>query len=306
MQKDEIKIFLHSKPGYLKEGGKRLRRNLLNKGFETTIADCKQAIREVTQELRNNEVVVKDKHAKVLYYDIEVSYGIVKAWRPSYKARISYDDFIIHPRIICVSYKWEHEEEVNTLQWTHDQDDKFLLQEFVKELNKSDVIIGHNGDGFDLPWIKTRCLFHGIEMLPKYNSVDTLKIARYKHNFPSNKLDDIGDYLGLGRKMKTGMELWDRVIQDNNQEALDYMVQYCEQDVLLLEKIHNVLKTQELNITHVGETKQSSPYTGGVNVELVKTTTSKTGTIKRLMRCLDTNRYFEWSNTDYKKYLITK
>ena len=34
MNKDEIKEFLKNKPGYLKEGGKRLRTHLLNKGLK--------------------------------------------------------------------------------------------------------------------------------------------------------------------------------------------------------------------------------------------------------------------------------
>lgn len=304
ISKEEIKEFLRSKPGYLHEGRKRLRKILLNRGLEATTESCRQAIYEITQELKFPSLT-NNASTKVLFYDIEVSYGIARAWRPSYKTRISYNDFLSHPRIICISYKWADSDEVSTVQWTKDQDDKTLLQEFVKELNKADFIIAHNGDGFDLPWIRTRCLVHGIELHPKYQSVDTLKIARYRHKFPSNRLDDLGDYLGLGRKLKTGMELWDKVILNNDAEALSYMVEYCEQDVLLLENIYNKLKPQELNITHVGVTKQMSPYTGGKNIELVKTTTSKAGTKKHLMKCLDTNQFFEMSNTDYKKYLIT-
>jgi hypothetical protein len=143
-------------------------------------------------------------------------------------------------------------------------------------------------------------------MYPKYKSVDTLKIARYKHNFPSNRLDDIGEYLNLGRKIKVDFKLWDRVILEKSEEALDDMVTYCEQDVLLLEKIYNKLTKFELPTLHngvlQGTSTLSSPYTGGTNIELVKTTTSKAGTIKHTMICKDSSKYFEMSNTIYNKF----
>lgn len=302
----EIKNFLKNKPGYLKEGGKRLRNILLKKGFQTTINTCKQAIKEVNNELKYS-YLQENKKVKVLLYDIETSYGIARVWRPGYKLQVSYNDFIKHPAIICISYKWLDEEEVHTVQWDKFQDDKELLKLFILELNKADVIVAHNGDSFDLPWIKTRALYHNISMLPKYNSIDTLKIARYKYKFPSNRLDDLGDYLNLGRKIKTERDLWIDVVDKNNKLSLHKMTEYCEQDVILLEKIYKKLITQELPHVHNGVlnnlSKETSPYTGNSNLELVKITSTRVGTKKYLMKCLDTNQYFEMSNSTYKKYL---
>ena len=47
MKLEEVKEFLRNKKGYLKEGGKRLRSHLLNKGFTTTINLCKQTLIQV-------------------------------------------------------------------------------------------------------------------------------------------------------------------------------------------------------------------------------------------------------------------
>lgn len=305
MNKEEIKEFLRNKPGYAKEGGKRLRNHLRNKGFNTTINTCKQALKEFRHEIGINKVE-GNLNPKILFYDIEVSYGTARAWRPGYKVRLSYSDFITHPKIICISYKFSGEDEVHNLRWDSVQDDKTLLQLFIDVLNQSDLIVAHNGDKFDLPWIKTRALYHGIEMRPKYKSIDTLKIARYKHRFPSNRLDDLGDYLGVGRKIQTDRQLWVDVVCNGDLNALDKMVEYCDQDVLLLEDVYDKLITQELPSLHIGtlngKTKQTSPYTGNSNIELVKTTTSRAGTKKHLMKCLDSNQFFEMSNTDYKKY----
>jgi uncharacterized protein YprB with RNaseH-like and TPR domain len=307
MELEEIKEFLKSRPGYLKEGGKRLRDHLSRKGFDSTIRKCKQALQEVRAELKIKPTFKNIENTKILFYDIEVSYGLARAWRPSYKTSISYSDFKIHPKIICISWKWNNSDEVNTVRWDKNHDDKELLKLFISELNKADFIVGHNGDRFDLPWIKTRALKHRLDIYPSYSSVDTLKIARYNHNFPSNRLDDIGDYLGLGRKIKTDMSLWDDVFEGDI-KALDKMIEYCEQDVILLEKIYNELSKTTLAPIHNGvlnnEIKQTSPYTGSINIELIKTTTTASGTKRHLMKCLDTNKYFKMSNADYKKFKL--
>lgn len=306
MKLEEIKDFLRNKTGYQKEGGKRLRDHLNRKGFKTTTALCKQALKEIRYETGVNKLE-GNITPKVLLYDIEVSYGIARAWRPGYNINLSYGDFIKHPSIICISYKFEDEEEVHNLRWDSKQDDKTLLSLFINVLNQADIIVGHNGDKFDLPWVRTRALFHGLEMRPKYKSVDTLKIARYRHRFPSNRLDDLGDYLGVGRKIKTDRQLWVDTVCNGDKEALNRMVEYCDQDVLLLEDVYKKLIVQELPSIHVGtlngKTKQTSPYTSNANLELVKTTTSRAGTKKHLMKCLDTGKFFEMSDTDYKKFL---
>lgn len=302
---EEIKEFLRNKPGYQKEGGKRLRNHLQRRGFKKVTTNlCRQALKEVRLE---NQIQPKKNKAKVLIYDIETSYGIAKVWRPGWKVNISYDNFIEHGKIICISYKWLDSDEVHTLRWSSDQDDKHLLERFIKVLNEADFSVAHNGDNFDLKNIKTRCIYHGIKTHPTYTTVDTLKIARSYFKFPSNRLDDIGDFLKVGRKIKVDYSLWDKVILEKDLEALEEMERYCEQDVLLLEKVYKKLLEYMLPTIHVGtlngKTKQTSPYSGSTNIELVKTTTTKAGTKKHLMIDKDNNRYFKMSNSDYRKFL---
>lgn len=306
----EIKEFLRNKKGYLKEGGKRLRKVLLNKGFETTINNCKQAIREVNQELRDNVIIERDKNLKVLIYDIETSYNIVKSWRIGYNLIINHNDIIEERKIICVSYKWLDEDIVYNLQWDKDKDDKFLLEQFIEVLNEADLIVAHNGDNYDLKFIKTRAIKHGLDMLIDYPQFDTLKVAKKKFNFNSNKLDYISAYLGFDNKIKTEMGLWDDIIFRKCPIAMDKMITYCNKDVELLEKVYNKLVYWEKPVGHAGvlqdKTKQTSPISGGLNLELVKTVTTNRGTIKRIMKDLDNGRLFEMSDTNYKKYKLNK
>lgn len=317
MELNEIKNFLRNKPGYLKEGGKRLRKILLSRGVVSTVATCKEAIRQVRNELKTKEYPLTKKEVvesqgerplKVLIYDIETSYNIVSSWRVGYNLNISPDNIIKERAIICVSYKWAGEDQVYNLTWDKNQDDRFLIEQFVEVMNEADLLVAHNGDRFDLKWLKTRALKHGVEMLIDYPQFDTLKIAKKKLLLNSNKLDYISKFLGQEGKIKTNYKLWDDIILRHCPKALQEMLDYCDEDVRQLEHVYNVFVGLEKPKTHLGvlqgKTKQTSPITGGVNIEHVKAVVTGRGTIKHIMRDLDTNRFFEMSDTNYKKHNI--
>ena len=307
MNKDEIKEFLRSKRGYIKEGGKRLRNHLLNKGFTTTINICKEALREVRLENNITDNKIQNNQGKVLIYDIETSYNIGKFWRAGYNLNINPGDIIHERAIICISYKWLGEEQVYNLTWDKNQCDKFLLEQFIPILDEADMIVAHNGDRYDLKFIKTRALKHNLKMLINYKQFDTLKVAKAKFMFNSNKLDYISKFLGAEGKISTEMKLWDDIILRKCPKALIQMLDYCDEDVRQLEVVYNALVSWENPKFHIGVmnggTKQTSPITGNVNIEQVKQMTTNSGTIKHIMRDLDTGRLFEMSDTNYKKFL---
>lgn len=64
MELEEIKDFLRSKRGYLKEGGRRLKTVLEHKGYDSTVSDCKRAIRAVNAESKTSLPEVKQKLSK--------------------------------------------------------------------------------------------------------------------------------------------------------------------------------------------------------------------------------------------------
>ena len=307
MNKDEIKEFLKNKPGYLKEGGKRLRTHLLNKGFITTINLCKQALKEVRLESNTADNKIQNNQGKVLIYDIETSYNIGKFWRAGYNLNINPGDIIHERAIICISYKWLGEDQVYSLTWDKNQCDKFLLEQFIPILDEADMIVAHNGDRYDLKFIKTRALKHNLKMLINYKQFDTLKVAKAKFMFNSNKLDYISKFLGAEGKISTEMKLWDDIILRKCPKAMIEMLTYCEEDVRQLEIVYNALVSWENPKFHIGvmngSTKQTSPITGNINIEQVKQMVTNSGTIKHIMRDLDTGRLFEMSATNYKKFL---
>jgi hypothetical protein len=311
MELEEIKEFLKEKPGYLKEGAKRLRNHLRNKGFATTIYTCKEALRQGRAEASNHEDKVNKGEARVLIYDIETSPNIGWFWRAGYKLNIPATNITKERAIICVSYKWLGEDQVYNLAWDKNQDDKFLIEQFVDVLNESDLIVAHNGDRFDLKWLKTRALFHRIPMLPNYKAFDTLKVAKSKLLFNSNRLDYIAKFLGHEGKNHTSIDLWLDIMFKKCKVAMNTMLEYCDEDVRQLEKVYQELRYLDNPRLHegvmTGKTKQTSPITGSVNIKHIKSITTNRGTTKHIMIDKETKRYFEMSDTNYKKYkLINK
>lgn len=189
---------------------------------------------------------------KRLFFDIETSPNIGLFWEAGYKKNIDYSNIIKERAIICICYKWEDSKEVGYLTWDSKQCDKKMLQKFIDIANTADEMVGHNGDRFDLAWIRTRCLFHRINMFPTYTTIDTLKVSRNKFRFNSNKLDYIAKYLGMGEKIKTEFGLWKAIVLHKDKAAMEKMVKYCQQDVKLLEKVYKELSIHILSKTHYG------------------------------------------------------
>lgn len=190
---------------------------------------------------------------KILFFDIETSPNVVLSWAIGRKISLTHDNILKERQIICISYKWAHEKRVHTLDWGTKQCDKALLKKFVKVLAKADVAIGHNGDKYDVRFIAGRLLFHGLEPCSDLNTIDTLKYTRNAFYLNSNRLDYIGQFLNVGSKLETGgYSLWKQICVDKNAAALKKMKKYCEQDVLLLEKVYNKIKPYVKSKVHMG------------------------------------------------------
>jgi DNA polymerase elongation subunit (family B) len=172
-----------------------------------------------------------------LFFDIEVSPNIVFSWSIGNKIHLSIDNIIKERAIITIAYKWEGEKEIHCLKWDNGDDYKLLFQ-FSKVIHTADEVVAHNGDSFDIKWIRGRCLKHGIPLRSKINSMDTLKIARKSFRLNSNKLDYIAKFLGVGQKIHTDFDLWKQITLFNDPKALEKMITYNKMDVEVLEKIY--------------------------------------------------------------------
>ena len=284
---------------------------LLKTDETSSINNNVNTLRTYVRRKRLKIPLFKNKNKiKRLFFDIETSPMIVYSWRVGWKLNIGTHNIIEDWKIICISYKWEHEDKVHNFTWDKNKCDKKMLIDFIQVMNQADECIAHNGDRFDIKKIRTRCIFHRIQMFPNYKTLDTLKKAKSGFNFNSNRLDYIAKFLGVGAKLEhEGFDMWVKCMQGDPQ-ALKDMVLYCDMDIIVLEAVYLVMQNWIKPNTHAGvlnnNLKYSCPCCGDENPILLKNIVTTMGSIKRQMECNNCNHVYEISNSSYMLMLKFK
>jgi len=246
---------------------------------------------------------------KRLFFDIETSPNIGFFWSSGYKLNIPHDNIIQERAVICVCYKWEHEKQTQYLTWNNG-DDRELLEKFMQIMDSADEVVGQNSDNFDIKWLRTRCLSHGIQAQPEYQSVDTYKLAKKYFRFNSNKLDYMSSFMGFGNKLHTGYDLWKKIVLNNDQKAMNQMVKYCKKDVLLLEKVHNKMKNYVKHKTHVaiveGQTKLDCPECSSTNTRFNGNRVSAAGIKSKKLQCQNCGKNYSVAYSVYNKLMAER
>jgi hypothetical protein len=187
----------------------------------------------------------------IAFLDIETAPCLGWVWQ---KWEADVIEFKAQWYILSFAVKWFGEKKVRTyalpdypLFAEDPENDRELVQELWSVLDRAEVVVAHNGDKFDVRKSNARFIFHGLNPPTPFKTIDTLKIARRHFNFTSNKLDDLGQYLGVGRKIpNTGKHLWLGCMR-GDEKSWRAMRKYNSQDVTLLEKIYLKLRPWATN-----------------------------------------------------------
>jgi uncharacterized protein YprB with RNaseH-like and TPR domain len=186
------------------------------------------------------------RKSRIAFIDIETAPSLGWVWG---KWEQNVIDFKKDWYMLSFAYKWDGDRHVTKhglIDYHGYQADKENDGKLVKDLwevfNEADILIGHNGDAFDIRKSNSRFLTHKLVPPSPYKTVDTLKIARRAFKFDSNKLDDLGRYLGIGRKVPhTGFNLWQGCMT-GDPASWKKMKQYNGHDVELLEKVYYAVR----------------------------------------------------------------
>jgi uncharacterized protein YprB with RNaseH-like and TPR domain len=153
---------------------------------------------------------------KIAFFDVENAPSLGYFWGHLWETSII---SVTNPwYMLSFSYRWMGEKKIHChalpdypLFKKDPENDKHLIEDLHDLLDEADVVIAHNGDRFDIRKSNARFIMQGLKPPSPYKSIDTLKAARRFFHFQSNKLDDLGQYLGVGRKLPhTGFDLWKR------------------------------------------------------------------------------------------------
>lgn len=118
-------------------------------------------------------------------------------------------------------------------------DEKIVLEQFMEFLSKYKTIVSFNGIGFDIPFIKAKCDFYGIEEhLSSYEYVDIFKLIssiKFLLKLPNYKQKTLESFLGIHREDKfTGGELinvYDDYVKTHSQESEELLLLHNYEDV---------------------------------------------------------------------------
>lgn len=146
------------------------------------------------------------------------------------------------------------------------EDDSDLLEQMWALLDEADIVIAHNGKGFDFKKMNARFISAGMSPPSSYRKVDTLEIAKRHFNFTSNRLEYLTnllceDYQKSVHKEYPGFELW-KACMKGEVKAFEEMEKYNIMDVLSLEELFIKLapwtdKIPNLDVYYHYETKMT-------------------------------------------------
>lgn len=256
---------------------------------------------------------------KILLLDIETSPKIACVWG-LFKQNVGINQIVRDMYVLDWSAKWLGDDYMysDSLHYhklfdKEPENDKIILKSIWKMLDEADFVVGHNVKRFDLATLNSRFIQQGIGIPSTYRVIDTLTIARQNFKFTSNKLQFLGQALGVGSKIDTGgFDLWADIILRQDRNAFDRMVAYCEQDVYLLEDVYNKIKAWDKlapALTAFGDLEEKSCNSCG-STELkgagyyrTNTATYKKYTCKSCGHCMRT-RQAEKTTKEQKHNLL--
>jgi len=178
---------------------------------------------------------------KIVCFDIETTPMVVYTFG-LYGEYISPDHIMTDSFLLSWSAKEVNDSAVTSDVLTDDEvirmDDYRIVSSIWNYLDSADILVGHNIKEFDLKFINSRFIYHGMKPISKKLIVDTLTESRKNFRFSSNKLSYINKHLGIKQKIETGgMSLWISCMRGDSQSLIK-MRDYCDADVFAVEELY--------------------------------------------------------------------
>lgn len=116
--------------------------------------------------------------------------------------------------------------------------DQKLVKDLVNQMNKYDLILNWYGSQFDIPFINSRALKHGLMPPQKNFRRDLCFVSRGSLALTRNSLANVSGFLfGKTDKTRTDHDIWLRATR-RQKKAIDYLDKHCIIDVLQTQKIY--------------------------------------------------------------------
>ncbi len=127
-----------------------------------------------------------------------------------------------------------------------DTPDKRLIADLCNDLRKFDLITTFYGKRFDVPYVRTRALFYGLDF-PGYkvlDHIDVYDIVKHRLKFRSNSLGRVCKFFGIPAKgHQFGFNFWRKAFQGDS-KAMAGILAHNQEDVESLEALWILVTNQ--------------------------------------------------------------
>lgn len=220
-----------------------------------SIAELAASVKTIAPGVRN----------RILILDVERLPGITQQmwWdRGDLKNRYVHHETVTRePRTTIVCAKWYDQPDVIRLaEW-----DKGGRKGFLKAVHalvaEADIIVGHNVDGADIPWLLGDFYIPRIghphrpnlKPLPPRKTVDTLKVLRtqFKSGAPFKGLDAFCQIVGIPSKTdRYDRDAMERAVIGSVEDRVR-LTDYCEGDVIATQGLYDWARPHMKNHPHL-------------------------------------------------------
>jgi DNA-directed RNA polymerase subunit RPC12/RpoP len=181
------------------------------------------------------------------------------------------------PVILCFAYKWYGDKKIEVVYG----EEIDIVKRLRDLLDEAEITVAHNAKGFDNKVSLGKILEYNLEPPSPFKTVDTLTVARSKFKFSSNSLDNLCQHLGLGEKSKVKHhDLWHDFLK-GDKKAIKMMLDYCKQDVVLLDRLYAKELPYISNHPNVS-TGYNCPKCGSNNIQYRGYRKTNTSTFRRI------------------------
>lgn len=185
--------------------------------------------------------------ARIGLWDIETS-PLIAATFGLFDQNIPYTSIIQDWFIICAAFKILGNKTIKSVKITDNKkrfkkdhtDDYHVVKALYDFISSIDILVAHNGDNFDWKKFMARVIYHRLPPIKQPILIDTLKISR-QAKFTSNKLGNLAKHFGFPDKLPSGMDMWVKAAQGNEQ-AIRRMAKYNIGDLPPLESLYLKLR----------------------------------------------------------------
>lgn len=225
------------------------------------VGKSKSTVSDYLRKYKNNpeflqEVITPDNKPKILLFDIETSLIEAYVWG-LFNQNLSINQVKEDWYVICWSAKWFGDDEIfnssvhqfeEPISGRYRDNERYVVEALWKCLDDADIIVAYNGKSFDRKKMNFKFFEYGLPEPSPYKIIDPMLVIKGNFNMTSRKMDYVAKYVESleDGKHQTNIDLWVSCM-NNDVQSLDYMLSYCDQDIVVLEEVYKAVRHWDKN-----------------------------------------------------------